>query len=178
MMKRHGKVVIADTSPIINLIKINHLDLLHELFSSVTIPYGVYVELGKKEEFKEEQRKVRETKFIEIKHVENNDAVNALMLDIGLHLGESEVIVLAGETDADLILMDEIAGRTYIENMYEKKGTVGVIKEAYQKNLIDDDEIENIAEILEKVNKKFDPKLINMIRNFPNILKKEKGYEP
>ena len=44
------------------------------------------------------------------------------------------------------------------------------MKEKYEKVII--------ADILEKVNKKIDPKLINMIRNFPNIVKNSKGYEP
>ena len=44
-------IVIADTSPIISLLKINRLDLLSELFGSIFIPEAVYNELTQNEKY-------------------------------------------------------------------------------------------------------------------------------
>lgn len=38
-------IVIADTTPIISLLKIKRLDILHHLFGEVIIPQAVYKEL-------------------------------------------------------------------------------------------------------------------------------------
>ncbi len=39
-------IVVSNTSPIINLAQIEHLDLLHELFGTVLIPQAVYEEIA------------------------------------------------------------------------------------------------------------------------------------
>ena len=51
-------IVIADTTPLISLMKIGHLDLLHRLFGEVQIPNAVYEEL------------VYNTRFPEVSRVE------------------------------------------------------------------------------------------------------------
>jgi len=48
-------IIVSDTSPITNLIKIDKLDLLESLFQEVIIPQAVYEELA----FYEGQRKIR-----------------------------------------------------------------------------------------------------------------------
>ena len=44
--------IISDTTPIISLIKINHLDLLQKLFGEMLIPEAVYRELTTNAVFK------------------------------------------------------------------------------------------------------------------------------
>lgn len=38
-------IVVSDTSPITNLAAIGQLDLLHQLYSTIVIPVGVYDEM-------------------------------------------------------------------------------------------------------------------------------------
>lgn len=38
-------IVVSDTTPLISLLKINHLDLLERLFGKVLIPQAVFDEL-------------------------------------------------------------------------------------------------------------------------------------
>ena len=38
-------IVVSDTSPLLNLIEIQHLHLLKDLYGSVVIPEGVYHEM-------------------------------------------------------------------------------------------------------------------------------------
>lgn len=47
-------IVIADTTPIISLLKINRLDLLEKAFGEVLIPDAVYAELTADERFLDE----------------------------------------------------------------------------------------------------------------------------
>ena len=47
-------IVISDTTPIISLLKIKHLDLLEKLFGEVQIPKGVFAELTENPRFQEE----------------------------------------------------------------------------------------------------------------------------
>lgn len=52
------KVIIADSSPIINLLKISRLNLLQQLYGKVIIPQGVFGEIDKPE-FKAQADKVK-----------------------------------------------------------------------------------------------------------------------
>ena len=47
-------IVISDTTPLISLIKINHLELIEELFGKIQIPDSVYRELVSNDRFKAE----------------------------------------------------------------------------------------------------------------------------
>ncbi len=38
-------IVVSDTTPLISLMKIDHLDLIHQLFGEVQIPNAVFMEL-------------------------------------------------------------------------------------------------------------------------------------
>ena len=63
--------------------------------------------------------------------------MNLLRHDLGA--GESEAIVLARETGADFVLMDERLGRSAARNLGLKVvGLVGVLIEARERGLISD----------------------------------------
>ena len=57
-------IVIADTTPLITLLKINHLELLKDLYGMVHIPLAVYHELTQNAEFPNEARTIRNCKFL------------------------------------------------------------------------------------------------------------------
>ena len=59
------------------------------------------------------------------------------MNTIGLDEGESEAIILAGEINADLILLDDFKARRYArQQQLSITGMVGIVLAAKQKGLI------------------------------------------
>ena len=105
-------IVVSDTTPLISLLKINHLDLLEKLFGQVLIPKAVFDELTVDERYKLEADQIRRKEFIIVKAVQNLESANLLKRATGLDKGESEAIVLTDEVNADVLLMDEAKGRT------------------------------------------------------------------
>jgi len=100
-------IVIADTTPLISLMIIGHLDLLHKLFGEVQIPNAVYEELVYNTRFPEESRQIQECSFINKIMVDNMEAVNLLRRSSGLDAGESEAIILSDNLNAGLLSIIE-----------------------------------------------------------------------
>ncbi|WP_461878363.1 DNA-binding protein [Fusicatenibacter sp.] len=96
-------IVVSDTTPLISLLKINRIDLLEKLFGDVLIPQAVFDELTANERFQLEANRIRQTKFIVVKPVNNPESANILKRATGLDQGESEAIVLTDELKADLL---------------------------------------------------------------------------
>lgn len=116
-------IVICDTSPITNLIQIGYLELLNKLYGKVLIPEGVYYELS---EYEYHGRILEEKDWIVVRKVIDRKEVETL-LDY-LDLGECEAIVLAKESSADLLIMDERKGRNIAkEQGLEIIGLLGVL---------------------------------------------------
>ena len=126
------KKVVCNSSPIINLSKINSLYLLEKLYGQVFIPVAVYNELvveGINKKGAKEIKSLVEKNVIIIKKVNNISFVKALNKD--LDLGESEVIALALQINAELIIVDELDARKFAE-LYElkKTGFIGILIKA------------------------------------------------
>ena len=96
-------IVVSDTTPLISLLKINRIDLLEKLFGDVLIPQAVFDELTADERFQLEANRIRQTKFIIVKPVNNPESASILKRATGLDQGESEAIVLTDELKADLL---------------------------------------------------------------------------
>lgn len=101
-------IVISNTTPIISLPKINHLNLLEKLFGEVHIPKGVFAELTENPRFLEESKIVQACDFIKVVEDIDEDYVTLLRRSTDLDLGESEAIYLSDNGKADLLLMDEV----------------------------------------------------------------------
>lgn len=130
-------IIVSDATPIISLLKIEQLDLLEKLFKRVKIPVAVYQELTTNQKFKQEAELIKGKAFIDIVEVEDTKSVSILQRATGLDKGESEAIVLAEEIKANLLLMDERKGRLVAKQMGNQiTGTLGVIINAYEENLI------------------------------------------
>lgn len=109
--------VISNSSPLINLSKLNRLDLLQNLYNKVIIPSGVYQEVvveafGRPGSI--EIQKLCDNGQILIKEVNNTNLVSALNKD--LDKGEAEVIALALETEHNLLLLDETEARKMVSS--------------------------------------------------------------
>ena len=110
-------IVVSDTTPLISLMKIDHLDLIHQLFGEVQIPNAVFMELVSNSRFPNESRQIREYSFIKKVDVTDIQSVNLLRRSTGLDAGESEAIVLSDSIKSSLLLMDEVKGRQVARQM-------------------------------------------------------------
>ncbi len=135
-------IVVSDTTPLISLLKINHLALLRDIFPKVVIPCAVYDELTSNPRFEVEAGAIRGSEFIQIREVADKQAAQALRTGALLDQGESEAIVLTEEIKAELLLMDEYRGRTTARQRGLKiTGTIGVILEAFDRGLLGTEDV-------------------------------------
>lgn len=142
-------IVISDATPIISLLKINHLALLEKLFGSVQIPKGVFAELTENQRFQEEAKIVAGSAFIQVVEEIDDSYVSLLRRSTGLDLGESEAIFLSDNGKADLLLMDEVRGREVAVRMGIKvMGTIGILALAYEDSLLSAEEIKSAIDVL------------------------------
>jgi predicted nucleic acid-binding protein len=140
-----SEAIIADSSCLIGLSKIDELDVLRKLFTKIIIPEAVYYEvviLGKGKAGAEE---VRKAGWIEKWKVKNNLAVKTLRLNLGA--GESEAIVLAEECKAKFIILDDLNARQTAEELeLSVIGTMAVLQKAEEKRIV-----ENLQTVLQKL---------------------------
>lgn len=102
-MPEEGSLVVVNATPIISLSLAVHLDLLRSLYQEVLIPPAVRSEVLA---FGRTGRGVEELKAAGwIKTVPLQDPRRADLLS-DLHRGEAEVIALAQEKGASLVILD------------------------------------------------------------------------
>jgi predicted nucleic acid-binding protein len=99
-------IVIADTSPIIALVNIGHIDVLARMFGAVVVPTAVAFELADARR----PQKVRDfiaspPAWLAIRSATTIETIP------DIHAGEIEAISLASELKADLLLIDDADGR-------------------------------------------------------------------
>lgn len=157
-------IVISDTTPILSLLKAEHLGLLEKLYGNVLIPEAVYRVLTENPAYSDEAELIKATKFFSVATVENIKSVNVLRSVTGLDAGESEALILFDEKNADLLLMDEHKGRCVAKQLNVKYiGTAGILMLAYDKNLIGQAEAKDCLEAMISNQIRLDKKLINTV---------------
>lgn len=129
-------IVVSNTTPLIGLASIDRFDLLQILFGEVHIPQAVYSEaVVAGREDGGAKRQVASADWVKTAQVGDRLAVEVLLDE--LDLGESEVLVLAREMNADWVLMDEKKGRRKLDQLgVQKIGTVGILLKAKQVGLL------------------------------------------
>jgi predicted nucleic acid-binding protein len=129
-------IIVSDTTPISELAKVDHLDLLPKLFGKVVIPQGVFDELQVGTH--PAAKLVQDLSWLEVVTVNNQQLVRELQQSFKLDLGESEAIALAEEIDASQLLIDERAARKVaMTRKLPLIGTVGVLLLAKRRGLLD-----------------------------------------
>ncbi len=131
-------MVISDSSTLIHLASIGRLALLRELFGHIMIPPAVWhevVEEGRERSGAAQVADAHREGWIEIESAGNQPLLQLLKHD--LDSGEAEVIALAVERNAELILLDESDARR-IAAVYglPKTGVVGILIRARQEGKI------------------------------------------
>ena len=150
-------IVVADTSPINYLILIRQIDLLTQLYKQILIPTAVLAEL----EHPGAPKAVRDWAVNRPPWLEVLNPKTTLML-AELDAGESEALALAAEVHADVVLIDDHAGRQEaIRRGLKVAGTLSVLDEADQAGLVIFDE--EVAE-LRKTSFRVSPAVLAEIR--------------
>jgi len=120
--------VVSNTSPISNLAIVGKLDILARQFGAIHIPMAVHKELSRLEHpgGREAIEQALSEGWIQVEpETSSNLARN---LASSLDAGEAEAIALASESAADLLIMDESAGRAAARNIgIAMTGTLGVL---------------------------------------------------
>lgn len=120
-------IVVSDTSAITALLQIGRAELLEKLYRKILIPEAVRAELL-------QSHSVLPV-FLHCEPVVNLQAVQNLLREI--EQGEAEAIVLAQEQHADVLLIDELAGRHVAHREgIPYIGLLGVLVQAKQHHLI------------------------------------------
>lgn len=126
--------VIVNSTPIIALCGIGKLDILRELYREITIPAAVYREVTA----------VEDSACMQIKntsgwiHIESiRDSTEKKMYKAKLHAGEVEVMILAQEQKADLVIIDDNAAKKTAKYLgLTVTGTLGVLLKAKRQGLV------------------------------------------
>lgn len=143
------RIVISDTSSLIALTNIGELDILRKLYKQVTITPEIEEEYG-----------LEIPEWITVEKV--NDLEKFKILNLELDKGESSGIVLALETNASLMIIDEKKGRGIARNLGIKiSGILGVIVRAKETGHID--RVKPLVEKLEKVDFRISARLKSQI---------------
>src|SRR5262245_43586872 len=127
--------VIADAPPLIYLAAIGPFHLLQALYTRLIVPRAVYDEVVTQGGGRWGATETAAATWIDCQMV-NVPGTAAARLS-HLHHGETEVICLAEQLPADLVIMDEFAGRTELaKGSIPFIGTVGVLIQAKVRGLI------------------------------------------
>jgi hypothetical protein len=127
--------VVCDATPLIHLSAMSHLDLLHRLFGEVLVPDEVYHEVVDQGAGKAGSAEVQAAAWVRRQAVTNQRALAAWHGVLGS--GEGAAILLAAETGADLIVLDDRDARLHAVRLgLNVTGTVGVLLAAAKRDLV------------------------------------------
>jgi predicted nucleic acid-binding protein len=133
-------IVVADTGPLHYLILLEHAELLHRFYGEVVVPDAVAIELSSPWTPTAVRDWIsRAPSWLSVVAVEA-DRVQEVTDE--LDLGERAAIALAGTIHADLLLIDEAAGRAEAKRRNLRvTGTLGVLRAAAERGWIDVPEV-------------------------------------
>jgi len=103
-------LVIANTTPLILLAKRGLFPLLQYFYGKICLPSAVWREVVDEGEGRAGARETEaawSTGWIEVLQLQDPKVAQQLRATLGLGTGESEVIALARELSADLLLLDD-----------------------------------------------------------------------
>ncbi len=133
-MPDQARVVIVDSTPIISLALVNQLELLRYLYDEVLIPPAVQVEVLAGGTSGTGIVQLQQASWIQMQPLQDPRRADLLS---DLDRGEAEVIALAQEINADLVIIDERLGRRHAKRLgLTLTGTLGVLLKAKERQLV------------------------------------------
>lgn len=127
-------IIVADTTPILYLIKIREINILQLLFDKVCIPKEVYNELTKDNNYTDEINILNNTSFISVYNVEDRNKIDNYMKIVGIHKGEAEAIALCKQLESELIFIEDGAGIKLAKNQGLNVVRIGTLLISLYKN--------------------------------------------
>ena len=129
-------IVVCDSTILIGLASIGRLEILREVFSKISFPDEVFQEVAQKGSDRLGSKDIKDARWIEVIRIKDKTQVDLLM--ISLDKGEAEVLALAKELGADLILVDEEKARkSAVIAGYNVMGLLGLFVSAKKLGLLD-----------------------------------------
>jgi predicted nucleic acid-binding protein len=128
-------IVVADTSPLNYLVRLGHTEILHQLYGRVLAPSAVLTEMPHPDAPSEVRAwAAAPPSWLEVATFVNLEPT--LPRDLGA--GEREAISLALERRADVLLIDEFAGRQQARaRQISVAGTLAVLLQAGLRGYLD-----------------------------------------
>jgi predicted nucleic acid-binding protein len=138
------RLIVADTSPLVYLLLIEHIDILPRLFETILLPDAVHRELRNPLAPPSVQAWADSLPpWAEIREVADTSVDAELRL---LGPGERVALILALSIRADLVLIDERKGtRAALDRGLEVTGTLGILQRAARRGLV------NLAEAFDRL---------------------------
>ena len=128
--------VIVNSTPLIILCGIGKLHILKEMYQEIYIPPAVFQEVTAKEDSACQQIRSAED-WIHIEEIK--DLSEKKMYKAKLHDGEVEVMILAQERNADLVILDDNAAKKTAKYLgLTVTGTLGVLVKAKHQGIIEE----------------------------------------
>jgi predicted nucleic acid-binding protein len=128
--------VVVNTTPLIALSHIGQLDILKKMYGEILIPNAVYNELSAKPDSICKIEVENSKDWVRIEEIKNQMAKS--MYKTQLHEGEVEVMILAQEVNADLVIIDDANAKKYAKYLkLPVTGTLGVLIKAKQSGYVD-----------------------------------------
>jgi hypothetical protein len=127
-------LVVCNTTPLVALFLLGRLKLLKQLYGNIIIPPAVHQEFLSGRPSVVRAEVLEQASWIQV--INLNSPRRAELL-AGLDRGEAEVITLAEEQNATLVIMDEKLGRRYVRRLgLPLTGTLGVLLRARGRGLV------------------------------------------
>jgi len=128
-------VVVVNSTPVIFLHNIGHLDLLQKLYGKVLIATAVHKEVII-DNTDDNYDFISQCDWIEVIKIKNDNARKTFITS--LHIGEVETMILAMEMSADLCVLDDLLARKHAKRLnLNVIGTLGILIAAKKLNHID-----------------------------------------
>jgi predicted nucleic acid-binding protein len=130
------RLIICNTSPLINLAEIGRLDLLEKVLSGICIPPAVRDELKAKSSLFPRAAAAADSGQFRI--LSPADALLVRSFSSTLHRGEAECLALGMENPGSLLILDDLSARAVASaNGLLFTGTLGVLSAAKARGHVD-----------------------------------------
>lgn len=121
--------VIVNSTPLIALCHIDSLDILKKIYGEIIIPKAVYNEISAKESSVCKSQVDESRSWIKVENIQNEMA--KVLYKSQLHDGEVEVMILAKEKEADVVIIDDMNAKKHAKYLkLSVTGTLGVLIKA------------------------------------------------
>ena len=132
--KMRNTTAIADSGPLICLARINQLELLPRLFTSILVPPEVWNEVTVRGKDHPGAQLISQIKWLTL---QAPDPQLVKSLSILVDAGEAEAIALAQTTANCMILLDDARARKIAQRLNIKQiGTIGLLLRAKRQGLV------------------------------------------